>query len=113
MDRQLRSVTIAAIGAVIAILPAACSFHTNDNFLQTPEDVYRVLNSAPYTTTSDSDRWTVSDDGKIRIQQGYACAMADRAATSDYIGIRVQEAADVPPNDEATVIMNGWNLEYQ
>jgi hypothetical protein len=103
------------IGLAVAMASTfmACGFHTPG--LSTPEGIQSTLNTAPYTSLTSSDRWTVYETaGKLRVQHGYGCAQAPRAASEEYVGCRIQDMAAVPLDygDAGTVFLNGWNVQY-
>lgn len=112
MLRTLRTTVEIALAAYTAIMLVACSFKPGAS-LDTPADVYRILNMAPYTSPYDAGRWIVEDEaGRLRVEHGYSCVYASQAASEHYIGIRVQEHAIVPDHYDGTVFMNGWHAEY-
>src|SRR6185369_10334674 len=95
-----------SLGATLAVavltiyLLEACSFRAHDTIFDTPEELYRVLNTAPYAddATVSADRSRVIDAPKLKVDQGYTCARANRAAGEDFIGMRVFDSATLPAN---------------
>ncbi|HZR83425.1 MAG TPA: hypothetical protein VFD92_20190 [Candidatus Binatia bacterium] len=112
MFRTIRSLTELGLGAGTAVMLIACSFGSPIG-LDTPGDLYEILNTAPYAQPYDSDRWTAFNDERLRVDHGYSCIAADRAASKRVLGVRVMEQAPIPENYDATVFMNGWNADYQ
>jgi hypothetical protein len=107
----------AAVTAVVAIalqFTLACSFTAQPNAFDTPEGLYEVLNTAPYVAeaTISGARWRVIDDPRLKVDHGYTCAGAPRAASKLYIGSRLIDSATLPTGFDATVMLNGWHLEY-
>jgi hypothetical protein len=112
MLRTLRSLMEIGIGATAAIMLVACSYNPPVS-MDTPEGLYQTLNTAPYANAYAAERWSVvNDPGRLRVDHGYDCAYASRAATRDYIGVRVRNRAAIPANYNATVFMNGWKANY-
>jgi hypothetical protein len=112
MRTWIQTAAIAVIGGALVNLLGACSFSPAQG-LQTPADAYQLMNSTPYASITSSDRVTVVDDAnRVKVQHGFSCAHAEQAASDSSLGIRVQESADLPPNYDGTVFLNGWKLEY-
>jgi hypothetical protein len=105
----------AALALVVVALQLlqACTFGAPDA-LQSPQELYSVLDAAPYAddSTVSGSRWRVIDSPKLKVDHGYTCASASRAASKEYIGTRVFDSATLPANFDGTVMMNGWYLEY-
>jgi hypothetical protein len=108
-----RLVAATVVGATVVTinLLQACSFKPGAA-LETPQDVYSVLDMSPYVTPTESDRETVIDNAALRVEHGWSCAQAPQAASSEYVGLRIIENVELKPNFNATVFMNGWHLEY-
>jgi hypothetical protein len=104
---------VALVAAGLQLLQA-CSFSAPEGALQTPQDMYAVLDAAPYAddATVTGDRWRVIDDAKLKVDHGFRCAGAPRAAGKEYIGVRVFDQATLPTGFDGTVYLNGWYLEY-
>jgi hypothetical protein len=109
-----RAAAALALAATTIQLLQACSFGAPDS-LKTPAGVYGVLDSAPYAddATVTEERWRVIDAAKLKVDHGTACARAPRAATKEYIGMRIYGSATLPANFSGTVFLNGWYLEYE
>ncbi|HZR80637.1 MAG TPA: hypothetical protein VFD92_06040 [Candidatus Binatia bacterium] len=113
MLRTIRSMVEGVSGATAAVLLVACSY-SPPVALDTPTGLYRTLNTAPYGTATQSDRWTVVDNpAGLRADHGFACVSASRGGSRDFIGIRVQDSAAIPTGYDATVFMNGWKSSYK
>ena len=97
------------IGTVY-LLPA-CGFTVQA--VQTPQDVYDILDDSRYVEPYAGNRWTVVDDPKLRVEHGWSCAQAPSAASQEYIGLRILEFTQLPTNFNGTVFLNGWHLEYK
>jgi hypothetical protein len=108
-------VATTTVAAIAVHLLGACSFSAPDHVFQTPKSLYSVLDSAPYAddATVSGSRWRVIDAPKLKVDHGYTCASAPRAAESDFIGMRVFDSATLPANFDGTVLLNGWYLEYE
>lgn len=108
-SRTSRRITHAAAAAVVGCavsaisLLQACSFSAPQ--VQTPQDVYDILDESRYVTPYAGDRWTVIDDAKLRVEHGWSCAEAPRAASQEYIG-RVGGFSKLPPKFDGTVFLN-------
>jgi hypothetical protein len=110
--RTLRTATEIGLAAYTAVMLVACSFQPG-MALQTPADVYQILNMAPYTQPYAHQRWLPEGEvGKLLVEHGHTCAYASQAASESYIGIRVQDSVPLAANYDATVILNGWSAEY-
>src|SRR5262249_52532832 len=83
--------------------------------INTPAGIHAILNSAPYKDLIDPQRATyVEVPGLLNVQHGLGCAQADKAASREYIGLRIRDMAVMPPGyNNRTVFLNGWRLEYQ
>ncbi len=103
--------TLVGILTVAVGLMQACGFTIAA--VQTPQDVYDILDESQYVEPYATDRWTVIDDPKLRVEHGWACAEAPRAASAEYIGLRVLGFTRLPNGFDGTVFLNGWHLEYQ
>jgi hypothetical protein len=104
-----------ALGATAIQLLQACSFVAPDDF-KTAEGLYRILDTSPYAddATVTESRWPVIDAAKLKVHHGQTCASAPRAASEEYVGMRVYGTATLPnANWKGTVLLNGWYLEYQ
>ena len=117
-QRQQMFCYSVVIGLVVALASTfmACDFHAPDAFSpDTPEGINAILNMAPVRSLSEGDRWTVYEaPGKIRVQHGYGCSWVDVAATTDYIGLRIHDMAEIPLSfaDAGIIILNGWDVQY-
>ena len=113
-QRIARRAAATVVGlAVVAInLLQACGFSAGRG-IETPQDVYDILDESQYVEPYASDRWTVVDDAQLRVEHGWACAAAEDAASQEYIGLRVGGFTKLPKNFDGTVFLNGWHLEYQ
>ena len=114
MIRAIRTLTVAGVAGYTAIL-LGCSFSAPD-VLETPADLYKVLNTAPYASPTSAGRWTVADGTSpqgLRVDHGFSCVEASHAADKTHLGIRVLEVADIPENYDATVFLNGWDAHYK
>lgn len=114
MRRTLRSLVEVGLGAYVAVMLIACSFKSPGS-LDTPADLYEILNTAPYAEPYAAERWTVVDDTEppgLRVEHGFSCVHAERAASKNYLGIRLQEHVHLPASYTGTVFMNGWSAEY-
>ena len=107
------SLAATALVALGLQLLQACSFGAPDA-LETPQSLYAVLSAAPFVddATVSGDRWRVIDDTRLKVDHGWTCAGATHAASDKYIGSRLYDSADLPPNFDGTVMLNGWYLEY-
>jgi hypothetical protein len=106
---------VIRLAVALASTFMACGFQTPGLDMSTPEGVQAILNTAPYTALTESNRWTVAAiAGKLRVQHGYGCAQAPQAATEEYVGFRIQDMATVPRDDvdAGTVFLNGWRVQY-
>lgn len=108
------SVAATAVVAVVLQLLQACSFTAHNDPFEGPDTLYGALNSAPYVedATVSADRWRVIDAPKLKVDHGYVCASAKRAASREYLGSRAQSSVTLPPGFDGTVLLNGWDLEY-
>ncbi|MEW6271560.1 MAG: hypothetical protein AB1689_19940 [Thermodesulfobacteriota bacterium] len=100
--------------AVALPLVQACSFESPKLF-KTPKGLYQILNSAPYAddATISGERWRVIDAPELKVDHGFTCASAPHGATTTDIGVRLQDLAVLPNlNWDATVLLNGWHVEY-
>lgn len=111
LGRLVAASVVCAAVAIINLLQA-CSFKPG-RALETPQDVYAILDKSPYVTPTESDREVVIDDQKMHVEQGWTCAQAGQAASSEYVGLRVIDNLELKPNFTGTVFMNGWHLEYK
>lgn len=115
MPRTFRSIIIqAGMAAPIALILVACSFKSPAS-LETPSGLYQAINTAPYASATFRERWTVIDHSEsngLRVDHGRTCVQADRAASKQNLGIRVQEQAPLAENQTATVFLNGWSAGY-
>jgi hypothetical protein len=111
---RICALTAAGIAAVAVNLLQACGFEGySDAPLKTPAEVYALLNDAPFTTPSASDRWTVTEEaGRIKVEHGWSCADLAHAATKEQLGAGILETARLPDGFAGTVFLNGWSLEY-
>lgn len=107
------SLAATAFVAVALQLVQACTFGA-PNALETPQTLYGVLSEAPYVddATVSGERWRVIDDPQLKVDHGYTCAGAPKAASKKYIGSKLYDSADLPPSFDGTVFLNGWSLEY-
>jgi hypothetical protein len=107
------SLAATALVALGLQLLQACSFEA-PRALETPQGLYQVLRGAPYVddATVSGDRWRVIDDAHLKVDHGWTCAGAPRAASKKYVGSKLWDSADLPPNFQGTVMLNGWYLEY-
>jgi hypothetical protein len=107
--------SLAATGLVALGLQLlqACTFGA-PNALETPQTLYAVLSASPYVDdqTVSGDRWRVIDDTRLKVDHGWMCAGAPQAASEKYIGSKLYDSAELPPNFDGTVMLNGWTLEY-
>ena len=113
--RGLRAPTLV-VGLLTAGLQIlqACAFSAPEGALRTPEEMYAVLDAAPYAddATVSGERWRVIDAAKVKVDHGFRCARASHAAGEDYIGVRTFDSATLQPGFDGTVFLNGWYLEY-
>jgi hypothetical protein len=70
----LDAATVVGAAVVIINLLQACSFHPRS--LETPQDVYAILDMSPYVAQTEADRWTVIDDALLKVEHGWSCAEA-------------------------------------
>jgi len=106
----------ALVGVIVAAfsLVQACSFES-PQMLKTPKGLYQILNTAPYAdqSTISGERWRVIDAPELKVDHGFTCAGAPHGATSEDIGVRLQDLVVLPNMSwDATVLLNGWKLEY-
>jgi len=111
MSRALAASAVAL--AVIAVnLMQACVYRPPAS-LDSPENVYAIIDSAPYVEATVREREVVVDDpGKLHVEHGRSCAEAREAASEDYIGMRITESIELPAGYTGTVYQNGYDLEY-
>jgi hypothetical protein len=110
--RPLLATTVVALAATALNLLQACSF-TPPSSLETPEDVYAIIDAAPYVEATFRDRWVVVDEpGKLHVQHGQSCASATEAASETYVGMRIGESVRLPAGYVGTVYQNGYDLRY-
>jgi len=111
--RITRRTAATVVGcAVVAInLLQACGFTIEA--IQSPQDVYDILDESRYVEPYAGERWTVVNDPKLRVEHGWSCAEAPSAASQEYIGLRVGGFTELPTNFDGTVFLNGWHLEYK
>jgi hypothetical protein len=112
--RALRFGTATVAAAAIALnLLQACTFKRSDG-IQTPEDVYAIIDAAPYVAPLEQERWVVVDEpGKLHVEHGRSCARASQAASETHMGMRITESVRLPKNYVGTVFQNGYELRYE
>jgi hypothetical protein len=105
---------VAVVLATVAInLLQACSF-SRSNGIETPEDVYAIIDAAPYVNpTEQVRRVVVNEPGKLHVEHGRSCAEATHAASETYIGMRITDNVRLPAGYTGTVYQNGYDLEYE
>jgi len=108
---RVLAVTVVGLAVVTINLLQACGFTVGT--IESPQDVYDILDESRYVEPYASDRWTVVDDTKLRVEHGWACAEAPSAASQQYIGLRILGFTKMPKNFDGTVFLNGWHLEYK
>jgi len=82
------AVAFAAWAMATIYLLQACSFGAPN--VQSPQDVYDILDAAPYVDPTVAERWTVMEEaGKIKVEHGRSCAGAPRAASEEYVRVGV------------------------
>jgi len=105
--------SVVATAAIALSLLQACTFQRSDG-IQTPEDVYAIIDGAPYVDATERERWVVVDEpGKLHVEHGRSCARASQAASEDHVGMRIAENVLLPRNYVGTVIQNGYELAYE
>ena len=109
-SRAVAATLVGVVTAAVGLLQA-CGFTIGA--IQSPQDVYDILDESQYVEPYASDSWTVVNDPKLRVEHGWACAEASSAASSEYIGLRVGGFTRLPSGFDGTVFLNGWHLEYQ
>lgn len=75
--------------------------------------MHDILDESQYVSPYAEDRWTVIEDPMFRVEHGFACAAASRAASSEYIGLRILGFTQLPAGFDGAVFLNGWHVEYQ
>jgi len=109
--RHLLTASVVAFAAIAVNLLQACSF--DPQILATPEDVYAIIDAAPYVEPTFEDRWVVVDaPGKLHVEHGRSCASATQAASESYVGMRIGESVLLPEGYVGTVYQNGYDLRY-
>ncbi|HZR80059.1 MAG TPA: hypothetical protein VFD92_03095 [Candidatus Binatia bacterium] len=92
----------------------ACGFHARDDVFDSPQHLYDILNGSPYVedATVSGERHRVIDEPKLKVDHGYTCAGALRAASKEFLGSRAFDSATLPDGFNGTVFLNGWSLGY-
>ncbi|MEW6273437.1 MAG: hypothetical protein AB1689_29505, partial [Thermodesulfobacteriota bacterium] len=102
-----------AVAAVGVNLLQACSY-TPPASLESPEDVYAIIDAAPYVNPTEQQRSVVMDTpGKLHVEHGRSCARANQAASETYIGMRITDNVLLPRGYTGTVYQNGYELQYE
>jgi hypothetical protein len=110
---RIATASVVAATAIALSLLQACTFQRS-NGIQTPEDVYAIIDGAPYVDATERERWVVVDEpGKLHVEHGRSCARASQAASEDHVGVRIAENVRLPRNYVGTVIQNGYDLAYE
>src|SRR5581483_3717375 len=89
----------AVVTAMVAVqLLEACGFHARDDVFDSPQHLYDILNGSPYVedATVSGERHRVIDEPKLKVDHGYTCAGALRAASKEFLGSRAFDSATLP-----------------
>jgi hypothetical protein len=111
--QRLAAATVVAVAVIGLNLLQACTY-TPPASLETPADVYAIIDGAPYVNPTEQQRSVVVDTpGKLHVEHGRSCARADQAASESYIGMRITDNVLLPKGYTGTVYQNGYELQYE
>ena len=115
---QIERVIIAVVMVAMASWFSACTFDTS-GVPSEPDApyVYDQMEASPAVDMTDNDRWVAYFDFRDRLlaYHGRACFEAKNSVGKHHIGYRVRDRINLIDkfDDEATVFMNGWDVEYK
>ena len=111
--QRLFASAVIAVATVGLNLLQACTY-TPPVSLESPEDVYAIIDGAPYVNPTEQTRSVVfGAPGKLHVEHGRSCARANQAASETYIGMRITDNVLLPRGYTGTVYQNGFELQYE